>query len=247
MGMFDMIGDITSGVLGYMGTKKQNKTQKEVAREQMAFQERMSGSAYQRAVADMQAAGLNPILAYSQGGASTPPGAMPQIQSELGAGVNSAQAGASALQALSNIDLQAANTDAARANADKLRSETMEHDANSAHLWSKIYNLHQQENQAGANADKIRRETMNIQAMFDGITAHSARQMAEYKEMQGRGGFAADVERRKAESRLAQLEIPRSEGQAKFFERVEGMPAAVKMLLQLMQSLSSGRSAIFGR
>lgn len=42
---------------------------------QMKFQREMSGTSYQRAMADMRKAGLNPMLAYSQGGASTPQGA----------------------------------------------------------------------------------------------------------------------------------------------------------------------------
>lgn len=50
-----------------------------LAEESRDWQEMMSNTAYQRAVKDMQAAGINPILAYSQGGAAVPGGATASI------------------------------------------------------------------------------------------------------------------------------------------------------------------------
>lgn len=77
---------LVAGLLGYGGQREANETNIQIAnaanaanqqnaREQMAFQERMSSTAYQRATIDMQRAGINPMLAISQGGASSPSGA----------------------------------------------------------------------------------------------------------------------------------------------------------------------------
>lgn len=56
------------------------------------FLARMSGSAYQRAVVDMRAAGLNPMLAYSQGGASTPGAPTASVGDAVGEGLSTALA-----------------------------------------------------------------------------------------------------------------------------------------------------------
>lgn len=80
------IGSVAGSYLGYKGQEDANETNLQIAREgtaanmamaqgQMNFQERMSNTAYQRSRADMEKAGINPMLMTSQGGASSPGGA----------------------------------------------------------------------------------------------------------------------------------------------------------------------------
>ena len=57
-----------------VGTMMLNKSAKAASARQMAFQRDMSDTSYQRGMADMKKAGLNPILAGKFGGASTPTG-----------------------------------------------------------------------------------------------------------------------------------------------------------------------------
>lgn len=109
-----VVGPILGGLFGMSGAKDTNRQAREIAREQMSFQKYMSNTAYQRAAKDLQAAGLNRVLALGNS-ASSPGGASAPVVNERQAALNSALA----------VQRQTAEIDNIKAATQKTRIETI--------------------------------------------------------------------------------------------------------------------------
>lgn len=72
--------ELAGGLLGNSAQSRANRANVRLARENREWEEKMSNTSYQRGVRDMLRAGINPMLAVSQGGASTPNATAPEVQ-----------------------------------------------------------------------------------------------------------------------------------------------------------------------
>ena len=158
-----IIGGLIGGVFDYAGTSAQNRSNRAISREQMAFQERMSSTAYQRSMADMRAAGLNPMLAYQKGGASTPSGSAIPAVNELGGISNSAKKAAIEIATIKNME----ETNKNIAEDTKLkRSQKAVNDQQYTKITAEVNNLNQQLQVLSAATSSAK-----SQAAIDGIRA----------------------------------------------------------------------------
>jgi hypothetical protein len=158
---------IVGGLLGNRGQRAANAANAQLAHNQMQFQESMSRTAYQRQVADMKAAGINPMLSAKMGGASTPSGQTAVMQNTAKAGIE----GAMMVANLKNMQATARRTNAEANVIEKTGMRKAETDIGQTVANSRKINADRE--RIFAEVNRIQGETNKIDYLIKQIQAET--------------------------------------------------------------------------
>lgn len=133
------------------------------------FQERMSNTSWQRGTADMMAAGINPMLAFQQGGASSPSGSQGSGFAAQGSTVRGTQGLLQQAATAAQIENIQADTDNKRAENPNIRNQARVQDAMVDNLKAQTAQLAKQQDLTEAQTAQVNQAIENLKAQLDNL------------------------------------------------------------------------------